>query len=197
MTLVKLIASVLLAGVLSFSMIACKSSNGGADITNLNGIRSFLQSQGRPYQKIYSAKVGETQTNVFFAWTVKSVTTLNTLVTFSGDEVVPIFQTETGEEYRFIIVSTTVKNTFERLLPVGNYDFYIVYEYKGKLVEDRSYDQFTAGMYPDDTTLAIGASVSGNVIFEAPRVVTTVYICYYEIFDNDSMGDTYIYEVKL
>jgi len=171
--------------------------NTGGNITttdnDIREIRAYLQTIGRNVDAIHVARVGERTSNVFFDWTVKSVTVENTLTNYNGVKETPFF----GSGYRFVVVDTLVKNTFDKSIPVGYYDFFILYKENGKYVEDYAYEEFMPGMYPDDVTIATGQSVSGKVVLEAPINITSFYIVYYEIWGDNSYGDAYLVEVNL
>ena len=186
----KLALSVLLVGVLMVSLTACFRNNRGG-LTN-EQIEQALKDNDRPYQNINKGNVGNTLSNVFFDWTVKSVTTTDSLTDLAGDKRTPVVSNS-----RFVVVDTTVKNTTGSTIPVGDYDFFIMYEHNGKYVEDVAYNNFKTDMYPSNTQLVAGATASGLVVFDAPVDVTFVLICYYEIYDSGAVGDPYLFTVTL
>ena len=196
LTLIKPFFTVLVAGALLCSLAACiwgtgDENNGGT----LSGIQRSLKAQDRPYNNIYTAKVGETLTNNFFAWTVTSVTTSNGPLTTSGGNALKPFH---GDDHRFVLVDIEVKNISQKPIPAGRHDFFILYDYKGETYEEQAYSSFMSGMYPNEVSaLDVGVSLAGKLVFEAPKGVSSVYVCYYEYLASGSSGSTYLFEVTL
>jgi hypothetical protein len=151
----------------------------------------MLQAEGRPYNNVYTANVGESLTCSFFEWNLRSVKVVDS-IEVDGDE---IFPNESG--YVFVLVDTWTKNTYTEVNPMSNTDFSILYAYGGETVEDSPYAKFMDTMYPDETQQNPGDTLDGLVVFSIPAGLTEFNICYYEFWDDEFEGDTYIFEIKL
>jgi hypothetical protein len=173
--------AVALATVLAFSLVACGSQ---MDITKM------LQAEGRSFNNVITGKVGDTLTNTFFEWTVKSVVAKDSL-TVDGEELFP----ET-DGYQFLLVDITTKNIFDKSNPMGNSDFSIIWSKGDETFEDVVYGEFMDGMYPDEFWQEVGQSDSGTLVFEVPKNVNSAVIAYYEVWDDDFEGDAYFFEVS-
>lgn len=180
---------------LILGLSACGGEEGGITDTVSNAasdavdkVSKMLSAQGREYDELYTGEIGETMTNSFFDFTLNSVETATELAGY----------TPTQEGYKFVVANVTVKNVFDQDIPVGNYDFNIIWgtdtETGG---EDYAFESFMEGMYPDDITLAPGETASGDVVFEIPEAESTIGIVYYEIWDDDFVGNTYVFNVDL
>jgi hypothetical protein len=203
------LAQVLAAGLallLAFLLVAC-GGGGQADSDTptptqqaasgeetetgpLSDIAKTLQAKGRPFNSVTTGKVGDTLTNTFFAWTVNSVTSGDSITTTDGDE---IFPNEDG--YKFVIVDVTTKNVFDQPNPMSCGDFSILWTKGTETIEDVPFQSFTDEMYPDEIMEEIGQSTSGWVVFEVPQDVTSAMIGYYELWGDNFEGDTYLFEV--
>jgi hypothetical protein len=152
----------------------------------LSGINNKLKADGRPSENVYIAAIGEKTSNVFFEWTVDSVTAAAEL---DGNQPT--------EGYKFVVADITTKNTFTDTdtIPVGNYDYFILYG--DDLIEDYAYEEFMAGMYPDEVEQEQGEVLTGKLVFEVPVEVEDVLIAYYEIWDDDFEGNTWLVEAHL
>ena len=193
------VAVLLLAVVMIFSLSACGTAgqSQGNEGGIVNDIKKMLKAEGRPYDDVFTGNVGDTLTNTFFAWRIKSVTTADSLVASYGATVTPQTNSYYPEGYRFVIVDMSAKNVYNTTNPVGNYDFYIIYEYKGETVEDTAYSAFMDDMYPDNAYQDVGETTSGKVIFAVPKEVTEIMICYYEFWEDEFEGNTYLFNVTL
>lgn len=181
----KLIA-ILLCLSLMFSFAACGGS--GNDVINslASSVDTAIKAQGREYENLIIQQIGETTANSFFEWTVKSVRVeKNDLGGYPPSE---------GTIY--LIADILVTNIFTRPVPVGSYDYIIVWG-DGDGEYDYAYQQFYDEMFPDDITLEVGESVQGEVVFEVPITAETASIIYEEIYDDDFVGNTYCVNVDL
>jgi len=201
----KKVIALCLSAVMLFALIGCgggsnenETSDGGNivdDASNAvgeaaSGIAKMLQSEGRPYNSIHTGKVGDTLTNTFFDWTVHSVTVQDSF-TVDGEEFLP------PDGRRFVLVDITTKNVFTEINPMSNTDFGIMWEDADGTQEDIPYEAMTDEMYLDEFEEAVGESHSGLILFDIPADVTKVYITYYEIWDDEFEGDSYLIEVDL
>jgi hypothetical protein len=194
-----------LALLMTFLLVACGGDRGADSNTQtptqqaasgeetktdpLSDIAKTLQSKGRPFNSVTTGKVGETLTNTFFAWTVNSVSA-NESITMDGEEVFP-----NEEGYKFVIVDITTKNVFDQPNPMGSGDFSIIWTRGTETIEDIPFRAFVDEMYPDEFTEEVGQSTSGWVVFEVPQDVNSAMIGYYELWDDNFEGDTYLFEV--
>jgi len=168
------------------------NNNNNNNNTNQTDIKEIMRALNYP-TNVTTGTIGQTLANEFFDWKVSSVATAETLTASNGSKVTPYY-----DNSRFIIVDTTVKNTFNKPIPVGNYDFTIIFEDGGKAYEDEAYLVFMNGMYPDDiAALAVGSTQSGKLVFEAPKSVSVVYIAYIEFYSDGTIGDPYVFKVNL
>jgi hypothetical protein len=170
----------MLTTVLAFSLVGCGSQ---LDITRM------LQAEGRSFNNVTTGKVGDTLTNTFFAWTVRSVEVKDSLIV-DGEELLP-----DTNGYKFLLVDITTKNVFDKANPMGNVDFTIIWTEGDETKEDFGYYEFMDGMYPDEFMQEVGESASGILVFEVPANVHNANIAYYELWDDDFEGDAYFFEV--
>lgn len=152
-------------------------------------MEKMLDSQGRSYGEVITGKTGETLSTAFFDFTVSEVKAAEEL-----DEYKP-----QSEGHRFIVAEVSVKNTTDQIIPVGNYDFSILWESEEEIAEEDQYPykSFMEGMYPDDTTLNPGDTLSGSVVFEIPSDISDFAVVYDEVYDDEFEGDSYMVECKL
>ncbi len=186
MNRIKKLAALLLILSLLAALVGCSTPSGlggnsGSD-SLLDKAAKLLSAEGREYDKLYTASMNEALTNSFFEFTITSASSADEL-----EDYVP--QTE---GYRFLIADVTVKNVFGETIPVGNYDFYVLWNGG----EDVAYYSFTDEMYPDDYDLADGESLSGRLVFELPADAADIMIGYTEIWDDDFEGNIYLIEIK-
>jgi hypothetical protein len=184
--------------LLLFAASACGGGGGGSVGGNgptlsqaandfFANAKNTLESEGRPYNNVYSAKLGESLKNTFFDWVVSAV---------SKETSIDGFTPDSGNA--FITADIKSTNVFEEAIPVGNYDFFLLYENEdGEIIETVAFEEFTDGMYPDDVSEEVGETVEGFLVFEVPESVDAAMLTYYEIWDDDFEGDTYYFEVNL
>jgi hypothetical protein len=196
-----------LALVMAFSLVACGLPRGNAeedaaatttttttpsaeqDASPLSGIAKMLQAEGRPYNNVTTGRVGDTLTNSFFEWQVSDVVAQDSLMV-NGEEIIPNL-----DGCKFVLVDITTKNVFDQPNPMGNFDFSIIWGEGDDTTEDISYAEFMGGMYPDSFEQAVGESTSGVLVFEVPKDVHSAIIAYYELWDDEFEGDTYLFEL--
>lgn len=167
--------------IFTLSLAACGTVNQSTD-----EVAQTVNAQGREYDNLVTAEVGETTTNAFFEWTVSSVRTA-----YEIDGYTP------AEGTKYVIADISTKNiTYHNDLPLGNYDYIIAWG-AGDEEWDWSLYEFTDGMYPDDVVVEVGKTVEGMLIFVVPEDVKDVSIIYEEIYDDDFVGNTYSYDIVL
>lgn len=180
---------------MAFGMAACGNGDvidSGGDDDNgglLDRMNKLLSAQGRSYDELVVGSEGDTMTCSFFEFTISDVQALEEI-----DGFVPEKETN-----KFITAQVNVKNITEDEIPVGNYDFYIIWETEEETAEEDhwAYASFRDDMYPDDVKLASGETLSGLLVFDIPADVDEFTIAYDEIYDDEFVGDTYAVECKL
>lgn len=167
--------------VLTISLTACDKA-----VMITDNVTKMVEAQGRDYDHLITARVGETTTNAFFEWTVSSVKT-----SFDIDGYTPL------DGYMYVVADISTTNiTYDNNLPLGNYDYLIAWgpgddEWDWPLIE------FTEGMYPDEVIVEVGKTVEGMLVFLVPDNVIDVSLIYDEIYDDDFVGNTYSYDIVL
>jgi hypothetical protein len=187
-------ASVLLAFALTgcFGGAGDKESDGTttrADSDMLTDLQKTLRAEGRPFNNITTGKPGDVLTNTFFDWEIKSVVAQDT-ITVDGEELLP-----GTDGYKFVLVDMRTKNVYSETNPMGSGDFSIIYGSGNDAIEDSAYEAFMDGMYPDEEQQEPGESTNGLVVFEVPQDVHEARIAYYELWDDEFEGDTYLFEI--
>lgn len=188
----KFLAGVLILA-LAFGTTAC--GNGGSGDGIVSSVSKMLSSQGRSYDKLITGKTGELLTTSFFEFTVNNV---------EGADSIDGMKPQV-EGNKFIIAEVTVKNIFKNekgggeKIPVGNYDFTIVWDSEEEIPEEDTYgyQALDDTMYPDNVTLDYEKTLSGKLIFEIPVDVNDFLITYNEIYEDSFKGDTYAIECSL
>lgn len=183
----KLILVLLILGMM-FTLAACGgNSDGDAQQTSgsnvLDDAKKMLTAGGREYGEVIAGGMNETLTCSFFDFEITGVKSETELEGYQPSQ----------EGYKFVIADVTVKNVFDDPIPVGNYDFNIVWNGG----EDYAYEEFMDGMYPDDVELAVGETLSGALVFEIPEDINEFMVVYEEYWDDDFQGNTYTIECQL
>lgn len=127
------------------------------------------------------AEVGETTENSFFAWTVHDIAIAKEYEGYPA-----------AKGYKYVIADITVKNISDQLINVGNYDYMIAWG-EGDDEMDYAYESFGDEMFPDDMDLRYKKEVSGKLVFEVPINASDLYIIYEEVYEDNSVGDVYIF----
>lgn len=128
--------------------------------------------------------VGDTMSNDFFDWTVNSYKTLS-----------KTHGTSAGEGYKFVIINMSITNTEDYEYETGNYEFRGVIS--GQDGDLDSEDAFYDGMMADETTIAPGQTITGDVLFKVPKDCSAFLVNYLETYGDGSEGNMYWYELKL
>ncbi|MCL2044177.1 MAG: DUF4352 domain-containing protein [Treponema sp.] len=139
---------------------------------------SMAAISGCDKAKEISAGIGETISTRWFEYTVHSVDKVNSYAGY-----------ESTEDYQLYSVLVTLNNTFDTIIPMGTFDFYmddpIFYEYVWPL------DPLDDTMMPENFDLRPGQSVQYHMIFEIPVGVSKLELIYTEIDSSDKEGNTY------
>jgi hypothetical protein len=191
----KLIAIGVVLVTLIMGVAGC-GSGGNPDSRDGGGIvekaTKYLQSEGRSYEHVYTADTGMTLSNSFFDWTVKSVESAASLID-GEEEILP-----STDANKFIIADIIIKNNCDQEIPVGNYDYVILWEDENEEShEDNAFEEFMSGMYPNEVTAQVGETVGGKLIFEVPMDVNEGSIAYYEYYEDEFEGDAYLFSFFL
>ena len=121
------------------------------------------KAEGREYgkEKVYSPD--DTIETAFFNLKINSITTESEIEGYVPEDIA----------HQFIVLNVTIEDTdenFETTFP----------EY-----------QFYEEQLPDSYDLKYGESKTGNLIFITPRMVTNYQLKYYELWDDNFVGNTY------
>lgn len=128
--------------------------------------------------------VGDTLANDFFDWTVNSYKTRT-----------KTHGTSAGEGYKFVIINMSITNTEDFEYETGNYEFRGVIS--GQAEDLDSEDAFYDGMIANETTIAPGETITGDVLFKVPKDCKALLVNYLETYGDGSFGNMYWYELKL
>lgn len=173
-----------LCAIMTFSIMGCSKEEATGAISDFaDQAAKLMEAGGREYDKLYTAGMNEPLKNSFFECTVTGAELAEELGGYAPET----------EGYQFLKVDITVKNTFGNTIPVGNYDFYLMWN-GGNDVADM---EFVEGMYPDDVELADGETISGFLVFEVPADVSDIMLMYDEVWDDDFVGSSYAISVVL
>lgn len=180
----KKLVALALCVMMALSIMGCSKEEATGTISNFaDQAAKLLEAGGREYDKLYTAGMNEALKNSFFECTVTGAELADELSGYAPET----------EGYKFLKVDITVKNTFGDTIPVGNYDFYLMWNGGN----DVGYMEFMEGMYPDDVELADGESLSGFLVFEVPADISDIMLMYDEIWDDDFVGNSYAISVVL
>lgn len=180
----KFLAALLGCAMLALTLSGCSSSNSGSSQatkadTTVMGTETL--DDGREVNGYAEGDIGETIQTSWFAFTVNSVD--------FADEYAGRKPAEGNE---FVIANITVANTFSDTLPMGNYDFQIQW---GEGDEDYGYgleEIFADTMMPYEYELEKGDTLTGDVVYEIPKVDNGSYsISFLEIYEDDQEGNVF------
>lgn len=170
--------------MLALTVSGCSGSDTGssqatkADTTVLG---TETLDDGREVNGYAEGKIGEAVQTSWFTFTVNSVE--------FADEYAGKTPAEGNE---FVVANITVVNTFNDTLPMGNYDFQIQW---GEGDGDYGYgieEIFTDTMMPYEYELEKGDSLTGDVVYEIPKVEDGSYsISFLEIYEDDQEGNVF------
>lgn len=155
------------------------------DNKNFGELSKELQESGQ-YDKDKTAvtSVGDTMANDFFDWTVNSYETKK-----------KVHGQSAGEGYKYVIVNMSMTNTEDYEYETGNFEFRGMIS--GQSEDMDSENAFYDGMFPDETTIAPGETITGDVLFKVPADCKAFLVNYLEVYGDGSQGNLYWYELKL
>ena len=101
-----------------------------------------------------------------------------------------------GEGKKYVVANISVKNTTKETFVTGNYDFigYMEASEDGHL---DTADSFYDDMYPDETELAAGKTLTGDIVFIVDEDVDEIVMDYMEFYGDESIGNTNWVDLKL
>lgn len=151
---------------------------------------SLKAEDGRSYGGTIIAKAGEQVHTAFFDMTVDSVRKSNTFQFEDG-----LYQADKGKTY--LVVDLTLKNTYEKDLPMSITDFTL--DYDGNKAEDALTGYGKADLNQDNFmenifTLKKGESISKSVLFTVEDKDEYI-LCYSEYYEDKFEGDRF--EIKM
>ncbi|HCJ07975.1 MAG TPA: hypothetical protein DHV96_06325 [Lachnospiraceae bacterium] len=166
----------------------CGMTTGCKQKPDENG--SLKAEDGRSYGGTIKGNQGEKVQTAFFDMTVDPVTKNNTFQFEDG-----LYQADEGKTY--LVVTLTIKNTYEKDIPMSITDF--VLDYDGNKSEDAITGYGKADLNQDDYmenvfTLKKGESVTKSILFTVED--KDAYILKYsEYYADQFNGDSY--EIKI
>lgn len=185
MNYLKRIIALLLCLALLVGFTGCSSGGNTTPSSDnlLDKAVKLLNAEGREYDKLYTGQMNETLICSFFEFSITSANVTDTLADYMPQT----------DGYQFLVADVTAKNIFGDDIPVGNYDFYIMWNGG----EDIAYESFMDDMYPDEVVLKDGESLSGKLVFELPPDASDIMIGYTEVWEDNFKGNIYLVEIKL
>lgn len=162
----------------------CMTGTGCKQKPDENG--SLKAEDGRSYGGTIKAKMGEKVQTAFFDLTVESAKKSGTFQFEDG-----LYQANEGQTY--LVVNVTIKNTYEKDLPMSIGDFTL--NYKGKEKDsvitgygkaDLNQDDFMENIF----TLKKGESITKSILFTVDDK-DKYTLCYSEYYEDKFEGDNY------
>lgn len=182
----KRLGVLILALALAWSLTACggSRSSGTSVLPALSGGSGASASSAGSSDGGYSeGRLGDVMRTYFFAFTVNSVYTCDSIGDFAPEE---------GKQV--LVAEVSVKNTFTESLPMFDTDFQI--QWNDKEDPDNAYASpisanFSDELLPETYELAVDEQVTGLLAFEVPADEKDYSLVYLEEFDDDTTGDFY------
>lgn len=148
----------------------------------IKGIATDLKADGREYGQEFTFSQNDTVETAFFNVKINSVKTLREIEGFVPED----------NAHQFIVVNVTIENTYDAFDSISMFcdDFELTWEgLEGETTfpEYHLYDE----QLPDSYELKYGESKTGNLVFITPRSITDYQMKYYEIWDDNFIGNTY------
>lgn len=153
----------------------------------VSDVSKFIEADGRSYGQTYEKGMNEYNQTEFFKFQVKEAYRADTVGDFYLED----------DDYEFLCVYVEVINTYNKEIPVGTYDFTILW---GDGEEDFSYaeaqdDGFGIDNYPEDSALQVGETAAGNVYFAIPKSCTSLKLEYLEYYTDEFEGNTFLIDL--
>lgn len=148
----------------------------------LKEVSTQWKANGRAYGQEFVYEQGQTVQTAFFNVTINQVTTAEEIEGYVPE----------NSEHCFAVVNITVENTFEDFDSITMLcnDFELTWDALEGETTFPEY-QFYDGQLPNEYNLAYGESKTGNLIFIVPKEVYAYQMKYYEIWDDNFIGNTY------
>ncbi|MPM96459.1 hypothetical protein SDC9_143622 [bioreactor metagenome] len=123
--------------------------------------------------------LNDTMSSVFFDFTVTDAFSCESYEGYTAPE-----------NWKLVVATITVKNTYTMTIPMGAYDFQIQW---GEGDEDYDYplSAYCEAQLPDEYELLISESRTGILVYEVPADTKDYSISYLEVYDDDETGDCY------
>ncbi len=140
------------------------------------------KAEGREYgkEKVYSPD--DTIETAFFNLKINSITTESEIEGYVPEDIA----------HQFIVLNVTIEDTDENFESIKMLcdDFELTWaDLEGETTFPEY--QFYEEQLPDSYDLKYGESKTGNLIFITPRMVTNYQLKYYELWDDNFVGNTY------
>ncbi len=140
-----------------------------------------VQSQGRDYGEVHNLEVGGTMSTAFFDMNVNSASLAADL-----DGYVP-----ENEGDSFLVVNITVKNTFDKTIPMSDADFELGYDGADASATIFPEGEFAQGQLAETYEIAEGDSVTGDLIYVVPGDAGDFQLYYYDLWEDNFKGDEF------
>lgn len=170
-------------GVIGICFLLCFSIAGCGTIQNtIRNASIEWKSDGREYGEEITVAEGSPMETVFFRATVNTVTTETEIEGYVPED----------EEHIFLVVNLTIENIYEEInsVPMFCDDFELTWEALAGETTFPEY-QFYEEQLPDEYTLNYGESRTGNLVFIVPKEETSFQIKYYELWEDNFVGNIY------
>lgn len=147
----------------------------------MDDVKNEIQSQGRDYGQVYELNDGDTMSTAFFDMNVNSAELVESVDGYIPDE----------EGNCFLVVNITVKNTFDKDIPMFDSDFELSYNGADETGTIMPESEFAADQLDAEYELAVGDSATGNLIYVVPADASDFRLYYYDLWNDDFEGDSF------
>lgn len=160
----KRLVGLLLASLMAMSLVACSDRKPG-NSPQLDGY------------------IGDTLSTAWFDFTVKDAYLCGE---YEG-------YTPAGSGMQLLVVSMDLKSTFQRSVDMFREDFPVLWDLDSDDDSTIAYpiDAFHDDQLPDEYSLGIKGSKSGDLVYEVPVDIRDFSLAFMEVFDDDSEGDVF------
>lgn len=175
------LAALLGCAILALAGCSAKTNQTAQTKADTTVVNTETLEDGREVNGYGEGKIGEAVQTSWFAFTINSV------------EFVEEYAGKTpAEGNEFVVANISVANTFNDVVPMGNYDFQIQW---GEGDEDYGYGMeeiLNEDMMPYEYELEKNQTVTGDVVYEIPKVEDAQYsISFLEIYEDDKDGNVF------
>ncbi|MDE5778481.1 MAG: DUF4352 domain-containing protein [Lachnospiraceae bacterium] len=171
--------------ILALCILAVTGCSGKKDE---NG--SMTAKDGRSYGGEINGKEGEVISTAFFDMVIEDTSKYETFQFEDG-----LYQPESGSTY--LVVTLTIKNTYEKDLPMSITDFTLDYEGAGKkVVTGYGKADLNINDYMDNLfTLKKGESITKKILYTVPDIEKYI-ISYSEYYEDEFKGNHFVVTIK-